>query len=160
LDHGVEMCEDAILLGEIRAGESPQSALRDSLASLWPADGEVDLFLARLEKREAASGEYLIRQGAPAEERYFIERGQGSARLRLSDGRELRLRTMGPGAVVGEMGLYLGQPRSASIVVDRPTLVYSLSLAALDAMHREAPATAAAFHRFVASLLAERLAHA
>jgi hypothetical protein len=27
-------------------------------------------------------------------------------------------------------------------------------------MHREAPATAAAFHRFVASLLAERLAHA
>jgi CRP-like cAMP-binding protein len=96
----------------------------------------------------------------PAQELYFVESGQVSARLRLPDGRELRLRTMGPGAVVGEMGLYVGQPRSASVVADRPTLVYCLSLAALESMHREAPATAAAFHRYVASLLAERLAHA
>ena len=83
-----------------------------------------------------------------------------SARLTLADGRELRLRTMGSGAVVGEMGLYLGQPRSASVVTDEATRVHCLSLSALEQMHREAPATAAAFHRFVASLLVERLAHA
>jgi CRP-like cAMP-binding protein len=83
-----------------------------------------------------------------------------SSRLRLADGRELRLRTMGPGAVIGEMGLYLGQPRSASVVTDQPTHLYCLSAVALETMHRETPAMAAGFHRFVASLLAERLAHA
>jgi SulP family sulfate permease len=160
LDHGLEMCENDILLGEVRAGAAPENTLRASLEPLWSADGEVDPFLARLEQRDVPAGEYLIRQGAPGRELYFIESGQVSARVRLADGRELRLRTMGPAAVVGEMGLYLGQPRSASVITDQPTRVYCLSLAALENMHREAPATAAAFHRFVASLLAERLAHA
>jgi CRP-like cAMP-binding protein len=47
---------------------------------------------------------------------------------------------VGPGAVVGEMGLDLDRARSASVVADCPTRVYCLSRAALERMHREAPA--------------------
>jgi SulP family sulfate permease len=159
LDRGVEMCEDAILFQE-GAASSSRSALRDTLLPAWSDNGGAQSFLARLDMRDFGVGEYVIRQGDPAQELYFIESGQVSARLQLADGRELRLRTMGPGAVVGEMGLYLGRPRSASVVTDQPTRVYCLSLAALERMHREAPATAAAFHRLVATLLVERLAHA
>jgi len=71
----------------------------------------------------------------------------------------VRLRTMGAGTVVGEMGLYLQQARSASVVADAPTVVHRLTAEALDRMEHSDPAAAAALHRFMAHLLAERLAN-
>jgi sulfate permease, SulP family len=117
-------------------------------------------FLVRLEHRQLRVGHRLIAQGAASEELLFVESGQLSARLTLENGREIRLRTIGPGAVVGEMGLYLRMERSASVVTDALSSVYSLSAATLHSLQREAPRTAAAFHQFVAGLLAERLKHA
>jgi SulP family sulfate permease len=57
------------------------------------------------------------------------------------------------------MGLYLGQPRSAAVVTEENCVVYGLTAQALTRMERNDPAAAAAFHRFMACLLAERLAN-
>jgi SulP family sulfate permease len=70
----------------------------------------------------------------------------------------MRLRTMGPGAVVGELALYLGTPRTASVVTDTPSVVYRLSRQTMDELAETEPALAAALHRLFAMLLAERLA--
>ena len=70
----------------------------------------------------------------------------------------MRLRTRGPGTVVGEVGLYLGIPATASVVVEGACSVYRLSAEALARMETQAPELATAFHRAMASHLSDRLA--
>ena len=103
------------------------------------------------------SATHLIRQSEQSESLYFIESGRVTARLELDDGRTLRLRTMGPGTVVGEVGLFLRGSRAASVVTEEPCTVYRLSVAELERMNRENPNLALAFHRYLICLLGERL---
>ena len=64
---------------------------------------------------------------------------------------------MNAGTVVGELGMYLDQARTASVVTKEPTVVYRLTRDALAAMEAHNPQTAATFHRFMVRFLAERL---
>ena len=59
--------------------------------------------------------------------------------------------------MIGEIGFYLGSPRSASVVADDRLRVYKLSASGLQRMERKHPELAADLHRFMADLLAERL---
>jgi CRP-like cAMP-binding protein len=148
----------------------------DIVASLWerlrPEDKaqlkaqlepttDTDL-MEYLERKDVEAGHYLIRQGDVSKALYFIEAGQVTVQLecRGDDDRVVRLRTMGAGTVVGEMGLYLERRASASVVTDQPSTFYRLSVDNLKRMEEIAPEIAAAFHRFVARVLGERLADA
>ena len=111
-----------------------------------------------LEKKEVKEGEYLMRQGDQPDEMYFIEAGLVSVQLELPDGKILRLRSMRGGTTVGEMGMYLGNERTASVVADRPSVVYRLSRSALSEMEKNDTKVAALLHHWIARLLAERLA--
>ena len=64
---------------------------------------------------------------------------------------------MEAGTVVGEIGLYLDQPRLASVVTEEPCVIYRLSDVALQKMEKENPVLAAAFHEFMVRVLAERV---
>jgi SulP family sulfate permease len=64
---------------------------------------------------------------------------------------------MGGGTVVGEIGLYLHQIRTASIVTDTHSVVYCLQASALARMEKDDPDLASALHHWMARLLAERL---
>jgi SulP family sulfate permease len=81
-----------------------------------------------------------------------------SVELTLNDGTVRRLRRILPGTIVGEVGLYVGGPRSSSVVVEQPGRVYRMTRARFEEMERRDPDLAAALHRFVARLLAGRLA--
>jgi SulP family sulfate permease len=80
-----------------------------------------------------------------------------SVHLELADGTRARLHTLGVGTLVGELGLYLGTTRTASVVADWPTIAYRLNQEALSKMEEQEPELAAAFHEFVARMLSERL---
>ena len=67
---------------------------------------------------------------------------------------------MGAGSVVGEIGLYLNLPRTASLVAETDSLVWKLPTEALVAMERDDPPAAATLHEFLARLIAGRLAQA
>jgi len=69
----------------------------------------------------------------------------------------MRLRTQGAGTVVGEVGLFLGGRRTASVSTEQPSTVYLLSAASLQRMGNDDPALSLAFHQFIVRLLAERL---
>ena len=90
---------------------------------------------------------------------YFIESGQVTAQLEQPGREPLRLETMRGGRTVGELGFYLGTRRSATVVADRPTVVYVLTQAELARLEREDPAAAHAFHRVIVHLLGERVLH-
>jgi sulfate permease, SulP family len=71
----------------------------------------------------------------------------------------VRLRTIMPGTVIGEVACYLGLPRSASVVADRDSSAFRIAKDALERMRVENSSLAVAFHEFMARTTAERLAH-
>jgi SulP family sulfate permease len=158
LDHGLEWCEGELLAAS--AGSRPSSeVLARELEAITTHRDMVERLFAYLERVEAPAGFDVYRKGEISDDLYLIESGELEAWLELADGRTLRLRTMGPGNVVGEAGLYLGARRSASVRATKPSVLHRLSLPALDRMTREAPELAAAFHQYVARLLADRIVH-
>jgi SulP family sulfate permease len=61
------------------------------------------------------------------------------------------------GTMIGEIGMYLNQPRNASAVADLETKAYVLSAQKLREMEARDPQLANALHNVIVSLLAERL---
>jgi len=79
--------------------------------------------------------------------------------LEVEPGRFVRLRSMGGGTVVGEVGLYLKEKRTASIITDTHSVVYRLSEGSLARMEHEESQLASVFHHWMVRMLAERLAN-
>jgi SulP family sulfate permease len=155
LDHGVEWCEEQIL--QVRDTEETATARRARVATFQPESiTGIDL-RDYMERMDLAEGHYLIRQGDAPRGLFFVERGQVTALREGKDGLVIRLRKMGPGTVVGEMGLYLDSEASASILTNEPSTVYYLSKANLRRIEETAPAAAAALHRYIAEVLSERV---
>ena len=159
LDHGLEWCEDHILA---KQGVTDQTGviqkIGKQLKHAIPDLDDVERLTKYFEKKELKKGAYLMYQGGIPDEMYFIETGLISAQLELPNGKILRLRSMRGGTTVGEIGLYLGETRTASVVADRPSIVYRLSKKALKEMEKRDPEVAALLHQWIATLLAERLA--
>jgi SulP family sulfate permease len=155
LDHGLEWCESLLLSGDNGNGGLHQ--LQEQLQDIWPSEVPLHRLLVYLEHQQVAEGTHLIRQADRSECLYFIESGQVTARLELESGQALRLRKMGAGTIVGEVGMFLGGKRMASVVTEETCTVYRLTAAALHRMRGEDPALALAFHEFLVRLLAERL---
>ena len=157
LDHALEWCEDLLLSTGPREAAQHGAGLAGQLQDLWPPEVHTDRLMPYLERQEVPAGAYLIRQAENSESLYFIESGLVTVRLELGDSRFLRLRTMGAGTVVGEVGLFLGGKRTASVVAENACTVHRLTRGAFERMSQEDSGLALAFHRYVVCLLAERL---
>jgi SulP family sulfate permease len=159
LDYGVEWCEDDLLAAEGANLAGRHESLQKQLKQVLSGPAAVTRLMAYLEKQEVGEGHTLMHQGDPPEAMYFIESGQVKAELELPDGKTMRLRTMHSGSVVGEIGLYLGGARTASIITTQPSTLYRLSAAALEKMNADDPQVAMGLHQWIARLLAERLSY-
>ncbi len=158
LDQAVEHWEEQVLHRHHGSGLGDREDIfARSLISLCPSDDVYASLVSAFERIEVAAGEVLIRQGDPADVLYFIVSGQMDVVIADAEGNPLRLRRIGPGAVVGEIGYYLDQSRSATIVASQPSVLHRLTAEALTRMELESPAAAVAFHRFIARNLAERV---
>jgi SulP family sulfate permease len=115
LDHGLEYCEGLLLHNSPVEGNGGRAGLANQLKDIWPKGVAPDGLLPYLEQQYVPKGAHLIRQSENSECLYFIESGLVSAQLELDSGRSMRLRTQGPGTVVGEVGLFLGGRRTASV---------------------------------------------
>jgi SulP family sulfate permease len=89
---------------------------------------------------------------------FVLESGLVSAQLDIEGGEALRLRTMGPGSVLGEIELYLETPRTASVVAETPCVIWRISAASLLHLKEADPTIAARFHFYMCRILAGRLA--
>ncbi|MBI9085005.1 MAG: SLC26A/SulP transporter family protein [Desulfobacterales bacterium] len=157
IDHGIEWCEDQILESEGLGQTIEGLTLADYLEELVPGVLDYAKLEKYLERVEVPEDHHLLRQGDLSEDLFFIESGQVSVRIEVAGGEILRLRKMGAGTVVGELGLYLNQARTASVVTREPSVVYRLTRKSLETMEEKNPQTAAVFHRFMVRFLAQRL---
>ncbi|MBV8588627.1 MAG: SLC26A/SulP transporter family protein [Acetobacteraceae bacterium] len=158
LDAALRAAEDTLL------AETGIAVLaeRQSFAALISATldrpvAEVRL-AAFLERLEVPAGEVLIRQGDLADAMYFIEQGSAVILLERAAGPPIRVRTATSGVMVGEVGIYTGRRRTATVAAEGTCSVVRLSVEAIERMEREDPEMANLLHRFQATLLADKLA--
>jgi CRP-like cAMP-binding protein len=113
------------------------------------------VFLIRFGKiRQYKVHEALMRQGEPSLSIHFILQGQvGVERQRRSDESPIQLAKLGSGEIVGEMGVMVDLPRSATVIAVVPTTTLELDSASFERAARAFPI----LHRVLAKLLSERL---
>ena len=157
LDRGLEWCEEKLLASAAVSRPSLGDDLLDHFKKRFlPPDGSIR-FLAYLEEKEVEPGFCLMSQGEESSDMYFIESGRVSVFLELPDGKTMRLRSMGGGTVVGEVGVYTGSRRTATAMSESRCRVHRMTVEALARMERDDPDLASAFNHFMAAILAERL---
>jgi SulP family sulfate permease len=156
-DHALEWCENEILRHELSdAGESARS-LPQILREAHPWRVDTAGLLDYIERIDVEKDCCLFSQGDPSDALYFIESGKVKVVIKLDNGRTMRIRTMGAGTVVGEIGFYLEQSRVASIITEEACCMYRFTVNDLRRMEEEAPILASAFHEFMVRILAERV---
>jgi SulP family sulfate permease len=99
----------------------------------------------------------LIRQNEPPDDVFVLESGRLQVEMETSEGTRVRVRTVLPGVVVGEIAMYTGVPRTADVVAETASVVMRLSRGSIERMEAEEPELAAALHRWLARTVSERL---
>jgi SulP family sulfate permease len=156
LDQGLEWCEET-RLAELQGDRNGPPSVHEQLAAAFGDPVLSARFIARMEPVTFAAGDVLLRQGETSDELLFVESGRITILVRFGEGPELRVRTMGAGAMIGEIGFLLGEARTATVRADTDCRVLRLSQAALLGIEREEPELGFAFHRGMAQFLAHRL---
>ena len=157
LDHGLEWCEERIL-ASLRPAQLTPEPLATLLGREFADAATARDFVGFLERREVAKGAPVLTQGEQSDDLYFLESGRVTVRVTFASGATMRVRTMGPGTMVGELGFYLGLARSATVVADEDAVVYRLTRDILDRIGQLAPNVGRDFHEFMARRLSARLA--
>jgi SulP family sulfate permease len=158
LDYGMEWCESKLLVDNggstiIRAG-----SLRAQLRKMLGSKEDIEKFMSYLMKQDVLQYHIIINRGDEPDCMYFVDSGHLTTRLEISDGKFIRLMTQGVGTMVGEIGLFLRQTRTATVVADEPSTLYRLSIEAYNKMMHDDPDLAFHLHQWIGSVLSTRLA--
>ena len=108
---------------------------------------------------KAIAAEVVFRKGEKAESMLIVDSGEFEIYVDTPDGNGIRLRKVVAGSILGEMGIYLGAQRTASVRATTDGCIMVLDKVALARMHAERPALALKFNRFIIGVLAGRLSH-
>ena len=96
-----------------------------------PPEG-LAMLVALGQSRSFPTGSVLMRQGDASESLYVVVNGRLKVEREVAgDKAPLLLAELGPGEVVGEMGVLDREPRSATVTATRPTETVELSAAAI-----------------------------
>ncbi len=158
LDDAVAACEDAFLGPFDFRREGP--VMLDTLFSSMVGADRTEQIIAVLNKRDFETDEVVVEIGQEAPGLFFLQSGALTAQLPSESGPPIKLRTMLPATVLGEISLYNGGQSTAEVVAAAPSTVLHLSARELTDLEESDPILAAAIHRVAAQTLAGRLLHA
>src|SRR6516165_7094288 len=122
------------------------------LLSELPADLPTKLF-ANANRVRLAAGKILFRAGATGDGCYRVEDGLLKVTMVSRSGAERILQFLGPSAIVGELSIIDGLPRSATVAAVRDATLSWLSRAEFEAFAEEYPEV----YKSLVKLLAHRL---
>ncbi len=98
----------------------------------------------------------VVNKGEHGDALFMVLEGEVRARTMI-EGRETTLTTMGVGECFGELAIVDQGPRSADVIANQPTVLVTVSEAALKKMFAEAPALAAPFMFALTRVIAQRV---
>ena len=160
LDTAVDWCERSILADlKIDTGEH-KLALVDVLGRIAYEESDVKLLSDFFVTENRKAGEYLFNEGDKGESLYFVGSGTVLVVLKALNQKERILRKYKSGAILGEMAIYTGENRTASVRIEEDAQLFRLDKEKLEEMSRKFPASTAALHTYIVRVLAERLGRA
>ncbi len=105
-----------------------EAMLAQRLSALFKDLGPaaISFLRAHLQWVEIAAGETLLEQGAAGDAAYLSISGRLRVYVRDDDGAQRMVRELSRSEVIGEMSLYTGEPRSATVVAIRDSVLVKL----------------------------------
>jgi SulP family sulfate permease len=159
LDDALEFCEEVVIAAHRLPGPEARTVAELLEAALGDRDC-AERLAAACRRREAGVGEVVASQGEPPDCMQFVVHGRLGVYVDMGDGRVVRVRSLSHGTTVGEMGLITGQPRSATVRAETPSVLYELSAGDYARIQREDPVLGQSLLSYVARVLAQRLGFA
>jgi len=133
---------------------SPIYHNREALLSLYlssflnlPGQDNIDFVKKNIQWIELPAGQTLITQGEPGNSAYFSVSGRLRVYVTDENGKQRMVRELGRGEVIGEMSLYTGGLRSATVVAIRNTVLAKLDKANFEALISRSPQASIEFTR-------------
>lgn len=120
----------------------------DLFASLRP--DQLRKVAQRGELLQAAESELIVEEGNPSGAFFIVLSGNGTVRSADTD-----VTGLGASDVIGEMGVLLGKPRTASVVARGPMVVIKFDAVVFDAMFERIPGFGMGICRALAKRLEE-----
>ncbi|MDX2202711.1 MAG: SulP family inorganic anion transporter [Hyphomicrobiaceae bacterium] len=156
-DAALEWCEDQLLAA--RGGARPEEQAR---FELWlkrelASAAEPSELLAHFARKSVAAGQVVYTQGEASDSIDFIAAGTLSVIRDNGDGTRTRLRRIATHSVIGEMGFFRRTPRTATVIADEDTVLFSLSRESFQRLREGEPKLAGEIYDFIIRVLADRL---
>lgn len=158
LDYAMEWSESQLLMDDIGSTIIQPSSLSNQLKKIFTTNEAVNQFMTYLEKQEIQEGTVLIRRNDPPNGMYFIDSGSLDTTLDFSSGKNIRLKNQSGGTMVGEIGLFLKQSRTATVIAKKSSVVYWLSNQNYERMMKDDPDLSFRLHQWIGRVLSVRLA--
>lgn len=157
-DAALEWCENQLLAGQMAPRPARELAIGE--CDLFRGLGAAELaVVGDLSRRVTyAPGDFILREGEAADRILVVLAGLTSVQLALPGGpRRLRIATIGPGGVVGEMALFDGGLRSADVLADDRVVCREIATADFHGLLRTRPDMLQAIYANLTRDLAARL---
>jgi CRP/FNR family transcriptional regulator, cyclic AMP receptor protein len=147
------------------AGRTRMNVTLDNFLHRLPVMAGLDeaalQFLARLVGEQTyAAGEAIVREGEPGDRMYFVCAGRVKVVKQPPGEPALALADFGPGDFFGEMSLVESVVRSASVIAQEPTRVFTLRNMDFYKLYRQRPEQYGIVMLNIARDLARRLRRA
>lgn len=147
------MIDDDALAAAARSAELARRVhvmQRVALLSLVPPDKQVDI-AKQVTEVVFEPGEVLFRQGEPSDSAFVIDDGHVSIRIADATGVEHEIAQLGPGEVLGEMGVMTGDNRTATALALGPVRACRLERHTFETLLRAHPGVAESLAKTLAS---------
>ena len=113
-----------------------------------PPEG-MAMLVALGQPRSFETGSTLMRQGDPSDALHVLVTGRVRVQREIPDAAPFPLAELGPGEVVGEMGVLDNEPRSATVTAIQPTETVEISGAAIGTVILRYPEVASGLLRTI-----------
>lgn len=154
-DHALEICESTLLTEQY--DELNSFNILHYLETILGSHSKLPELVEAMEYIYLKAGNSLIHRDDDDTSVFILVQGQLKVQIDLPDGRQLRLRTMTSGAVVGEISFYLHKKRTADVIVEEDSIVLRLDAQVLAHLEKENSEVAILIHRLLAINLSEKL---
>ena len=158
LDYAMEWSESQLLANDIGSTIIQPSSLANQLKKIFTTNDAVNQFMKYLEKQEIEQDAVLIQRNDAPDGMYFVDSGELDTVLEITSGKNIRLKNQSGGTMVGEIGLFLKQSRTATVIAKKPSVVYWLSNQNYERMMKDDPDLSFRLHQWIGRVLSVRLA--
>lgn len=156
LDEAVEAAEE-MLLGTPALSVSP-AEMAARYANPVGDTERLAAFFASVPLERLPAGTKVLAEGTPADGLVLLEEGVVTVRRNMGNGGpSQRLRAMGAGSILGDIGLATGAARSADVVAETPVALRRIPAASLTRIEADDPTLALALSRAVMRALADKI---